>query len=94
MIRVTVELIPGGDESSPRRKVLGSIDIVNDGTGTADVGNYTGRMRAEYTLKDRNARVTNFHRRRQSVMSLVGAFLKAWGHTTHSPKDIEKLRDE
>lgn len=38
MLRVTVELLPHGDES--QRKVLDVIDIVNDGTGSESVGNY------------------------------------------------------
>lgn len=30
--------------------------------------------------------VREFRREHQSVWSLVGAFLKLWGHTKHSPK--------
>jgi len=38
MIRVTVELLPGGDASRARH--LGTAEIANDGTGTAEAGNY------------------------------------------------------
>jgi hypothetical protein len=38
VIRVTVELLPGG--SATRKSELGSINIVNDGTGDEIVGNY------------------------------------------------------
>lgn len=38
MIRVTVELLPYGDES--RKQVLGRMAIVNDATGTPTRGNY------------------------------------------------------
>ncbi len=38
MIRVTVELLPGGDES--KVKHLGTAYITNDGTGDFDTGNY------------------------------------------------------
>ena len=39
MLKVTVELIPHGDEA--RTKQIGYMKIVNDGTGTHEVGNYT-----------------------------------------------------
>ena len=85
MIRITVELVSA--ISPARNRVLGTIEIANDNTGTEDVGNYEGVLKAEYT-NGRRAKVMNFNRRTQSVMSLVGAFLKGWGHTKHSPKDI------
>lgn len=89
MIRVTIELISAVDPS--RNKVLGTMEISNDATGTGDVGNYNGTLHAEYTAPSgRKGHVMRFHRRRQSVWSLVGAFLKLWGHTTHSPKDMSK----
>lgn len=39
MIRVTVELIPFGDED--HKKGLGIVEIINDGTGNHKLGNYT-----------------------------------------------------
>jgi hypothetical protein len=42
MLVVTVELWPGGDES--RKRHLGTAKIVNDGTGTTRVGNYTATL--------------------------------------------------
>lgn len=90
MIRVTIHLIPKGDES--RARLLGKLDIRNDATGGEMEGNYVGSLHAEYTGSEpRLGRVLQFHRRRQSVWSLVGAFLKLWGHTGHSPKLMEKL---
>lgn len=38
MLRVTIELLPHGDESL--KEVVGLIDIVNDGSGDAETGNY------------------------------------------------------
>ena len=38
MIRITVELVPHGDES--RARVLAHGIIANDGTGTLERGNY------------------------------------------------------
>lgn len=89
MLRVTVELIPHGIES--RKRTLAKMEIVNDATGDAEVGNYTGKLCAEYTGPDgRIGYVTQYHRKTQSVWSLVGAFLKLWGHTKHSPRLMHK----
>jgi hypothetical protein len=80
VIRVTVQLIPKGDER--RARTLGTMDIANDGTGTEELGHYSGTLHAEYTgTNGRRGRVEGFARRRQSVWSLVGAFLAQWGHT-------------
>ena len=38
MLRVIIEDWPYGDEK--RKTVLGHMDIVNDGTGTVEIGNY------------------------------------------------------
>lgn len=80
MIRVTVELISAN--GSHRDRVLGTMEIANDGTGTADVGNYRVKLHAEYTPKEgRHAQVRGFRRRAQSVWSLIGTALKMTGHT-------------
>ena len=42
MIRVTIELIPRGDES--KKKNLGVVEIANDGQGTTTHGNYMVRL--------------------------------------------------
>ncbi len=85
MLRITIELIPNGDPS--KAKVLGSMDIINDGTGSAEFGNYRGELQAEYGT--RKGRLTGFNRQHCSAWSLVGGFLKLWGHTKHSPKQME-----
>lgn len=85
MIRITVEMVPRGDES--RKRKLAMMEIVNENTGTMEVGNYTGTLHAEYTNPaGRKGRIEGFRRQRQSVWSLIGAFLKLWGHTKHSLK--------
>ncbi len=38
MLRVTIELVPHGDES--RSRVIGIGQIANDGTGNMQIGNY------------------------------------------------------
>jgi uncharacterized protein involved in tellurium resistance len=42
MIRVTIELVPFGEEAY--KKEIGSIIIANDGTGNQAIGNYDGRF--------------------------------------------------
>ena len=42
MIRVTVELVPFGDEE--KKKTIGIMNIANDGTGTKEFGNYDARL--------------------------------------------------
>lgn len=42
MLRVTIEMIPQGDES--RKRHLGTLEIANDGTGDHQSGNYTVRL--------------------------------------------------
>lgn len=92
MIRVTVELLPHGDEKGKR--TLGVMEIANSRTGSEFVGDYEGVLVAEYTSPvGRSGRVMQFHRKNQSVWSLVGAFLKLWGHTKHSPKLMSKSDD-
>lgn len=89
MIRVTIEILPGGNES--RKRTLGTLEIANDGTGDQEIGRYNAVLHAEYTGPEgRQGRVVEFYRHRQSVWSLVGAFLKLWGHTKHSPKHMTK----
>ncbi len=44
-LRVTVELIPHGDES--RKRKMAVVDITNDGTGTHEVGNYDVRAEGD-----------------------------------------------
>jgi hypothetical protein len=79
MIRVTVELLPHGTETGKR--TLGVLLIANEGTGSEDIGNYEGSLLAEYTVHGpRTAWVTGFARKKQSVWTLVGMFLKKFGH--------------
>lgn len=90
MIRVTVELVSAIHPS--RSKVLGTMEICNDGTGTHGLGHYTGKLHAEYTGKaGRPGEVRDFHRSQQSVWTLIGAFLKLWGHTRHKVGPMPKV---
>ncbi len=42
MIRVTIEVLPGGDATL--RRHVGTIEIANDGTGNEESGNYSIRL--------------------------------------------------
>ena len=42
MLRITIDLLPHGDVS--RREKLGEIHIINDATGTHEIGNYITRL--------------------------------------------------
>lgn len=71
MLVVTIELWPRGDES--RKRHLGTARIVNDGTGTADSGNYRvelskwGRPKSVW----RQGTVRGFPRRRRGPWDLL-----------------------
>jgi hypothetical protein len=42
MLRITIEVLPRGDESKKRH--LGTVEIANDGTGDEQYGNYAVRL--------------------------------------------------
>lgn len=42
MLRVTIEVVPRGDES--KRRHLGTVEIANEGTGSVESGNYAVRL--------------------------------------------------
>lgn len=93
MIRVTVELLPNGSEDGKR--TLGTLDIANDTTGDESIGNYSGTLHAEYTDEaGRRGWVRGFKRQDQSVWSLIGSFLKLWGHTKHPPRLMMKEKPQ
>ncbi len=71
MIRVTVELLPHGDES--RKRHLGTATIANDGTGTTTHGNYNIRLsrRGQPDSVWKTGRLTGFQRKRLLVWDLL-----------------------
>jgi hypothetical protein len=83
VIRVTVELVPHGDES--RARVLARGTITNDGTGTFQRGNYrfwlsqSGRP----NTATREGAVTNFPRQAKNVWHLLAQCL----NTAFGPKE-------
>jgi hypothetical protein len=63
MIKVTIELYPGG--SRYNKKTLGIINIGNDGTGTEEIGNYNYAL-CKQDLKTllKQGRIEQFGRQR------------------------------
>lgn len=72
MLRITVELLPLGDES--RARVLSVAEIANDGTGTLDTGNYVFTLsKGEQANRNvwRQGAVRGFPRRQLGVWDLL-----------------------
>ena len=71
MLRVTVELVPCGDEG--RRELLATAEIWRDG-GTPNRGSYSYRFQQVRSRRVwREGRVRGFPRRRRSAWYLVAA---------------------
>lgn len=71
MIRITIELWPKGDEQ--RKRHLGTIDIANDGAGTATSGNYVARLsrRGAPLSTWKTTKVKGFPRKRLGAYDLL-----------------------
>jgi len=68
MIKVTVELVPFGDND--KKKELGSLKIINDGTGTLERGNYNITF-TEKDMDDIQHEITNWPRSELKAWDLV-----------------------
>lgn len=71
MIRVTIEMLPRGDESKARH--MGTIEIANEGTGTLDLGNYKVRCSkmAKPTQTWKTGAIKGFNRKTRGVHDLL-----------------------
>ena len=75
MIRVTVELVPYGDES--RAKTLHTAVIANDGTGTKNQGNYHFSLSRKGSMRPwKSGRIRGFPRLRLGAWQLLQRALK------------------
>lgn len=82
MIRVTIEMLPGGQENHPRRREIGRIEISNDVTGSLSTGNYNVKLlkSKEYSSAPgvwRRGRVEGFDRVKLGPYDLLYQALKA-----------------
>jgi hypothetical protein len=101
MIRVTIEMIPGG-VGEPRH--LGTIEIANDETGTLDKGNYKVRLAkfGKPTGTWMRAVVTNFCRKTrgpydlllQALVATVGDRNKAVLNELEKFNDIKMIEED
>jgi hypothetical protein len=74
MIRVTVEIIPFGMEAEKR--VIGMAEIVNDGTGGREVGNYQAVVKNAMGENMHLVCVEGFPRLESDVWGLIYRVLK------------------
>lgn len=72
MLRVTIDLIPHGDER--RKRIVATMEIANDLTGDEIAGNYKYRLweagRGAYSPTQNDGRILN-HIRNSSVFTLI-----------------------
>lgn len=87
MLRVTVELVPFGDES--RKKVIGEMVIANDGLAQEpDVGNYDAVIEADtWSGQGRQYRRITDHPRESSVWYLILQLLNYGMGTKDKPQE-------
>lgn len=74
MIRVTVEIVPFGMEAEKR--VIGMAEIVNDGTGGREVGNYQAVVKNAMGENMHLVCVEGFPRLESDVWGLIYRVLK------------------
>lgn len=76
MLRITIELLPMGDESRARH--LGTAEIWNDGKGTIARGNYGARLsrRGQPNSTWKKASITGFPRKRLGAWDLLYRILR------------------
>lgn len=83
MIRVTIEMVPRGDESKAR--IIAQGRIFNDGSGTFQRGNYGYWLSQSrrLTVASREGSVRNFPRSAKNVWHLLALVL----NTAFGPKE-------
>lgn len=89
MIRVTIELLPHGDES--RKEVIARSEFWNNLSGDYKVGNYTGHFDVKFSPGDwvRSYRTFKGHDRSDSIWVLLGHMLGKEAIIT----ECEKIQD-
>ena len=79
MIRVTIELLPWGNEE--RKRTIGVVEIANDGTGDHETGNYNATLSKEPPIAKtrgvwKRGRVEGFPRLKYGPYDLLYRVLK------------------
>ena len=91
MVRVTVEIVPFGRESAKR--VLGTLNIVNDGTGSSILGNYFYTFFSSAGKQLGKGEVFGFPRERSRVWELLYSVLDVAKDTEELPPARVPYRD-
>ena len=73
MIRVTIEMFPGGKEANKR--ILGTAIITNDGTGTNKIGNYKYTLFNKARNKYKQGKIKKFDRQNKIAWRLLNLIL-------------------
>ena len=84
MLRVTVELVPFGDEA--KLETIATMVIANDNTGNLYTSNYETWLRDYRFSKDKFARLADFDRG-QTVWELIRRLLEAALLEKHIPDE-------
>jgi hypothetical protein len=98
VIRVTVEMVPKGDESKAFTLAQGI--IANDGTGDLETGNYVYGFSAQVTKKNpepeikTSGRLTGFKRLRDDVWVLINRCLTEGDQELVTPDGKEYRNDQ
>lgn len=88
MIRVTIELLPQGDEK--RKKQIGLVKIINNGRGTATHGDYHVELwRRDIKSVWKTGRFSGFPRKRLGVYDLLFRALLA----VVGGRNVKEVRD-
>ena len=73
MLRVTVEMVPFGFENL--KKTIGEIQIINDGTGTREIGNYKIKFTTLDPFNEQTISVRGF-KRKEGFWQILNKSLK------------------
>ncbi len=69
MVRITIEIVPYG--SLENKRILGSVDIINDGTGTKTIGNYSVTAINGNGKVFRKCKIEGYRRKADSIWKLM-----------------------
>lgn len=89
MIRITVELFPWGSEKYKTK--IGQIDIINDGSGTKNTGNYNIKLyrKGSNSTITKTGKIYNFPRLRKNIYELLYLGLKEIYASNNSTSTME-----
>lgn len=92
MVRVTIELLPGGYEDNKRH--LGTIEIANDATGNLKIGNYKAKLsrRGNPNSTWKTTEIKDFPRLQRGAYDLLYQILENVVGERNKPKSQTKKK--